>query len=374
MPRARLPGLWLEPRWSSIPRQNDRRRAVALRALAGPARRLGRRRFSPSSGYFPHSHELISKAYTQLARIWYRRGDVDALSTLETELSQWKDAQERDQDLVDAVRIAIKLKKGDFEAVVEGMKTLTRGRRSGHVRPGARGNEPGNLRGRDARGGSCRDRDRCGKTLQLFQMQLVRQTLQDRGAQCRPAATGAAAAENEIGRRRRAERTESKSRLRQVVCRGRGGRRGAARSALSRCFIGLAERREQVRGGPAPPDGGAGVDRHGILETSQRRDGRADHRAEARSNHHRPVARALPRRPRPQRRQPPACRDLSEGRGVLPGRSQLPEPDQGQQHQGHSGNRSSPGAGRPDQYLRRRVPVLPAACRRTVPPRNPATS
>ena len=38
------------------------------------------------------------------------------------------------------------------------------------------------------------------------------------------------------------------------------------------------------------------------------------------------------------------------------------------------GNRSSPVARRPDQYLRRRVPVLPAACRRTVPPRNPATS
>ena len=36
------------------------------------------------------------------------------------------------------------------------------------------------------------------------------------------------------------------------------------------------------RGRPAPPDGGAGVDGHGIPETSQRRNGRADHRAEAR--------------------------------------------------------------------------------------------
>ena len=31
-------------------------------------------------------------------------------------------------------------------------------------------------------------------------------------------------------------------------------------------------------------------------------------------------------------------------------------------------------AGRPDQYLRRRVPVLPAASRRTAPRRTPATS
>ena len=44
----------------------------------------------------------------------------------------------------------------------------------------------------------------------------------------------------------------------------------------------------------------------------------------------------------------------------LSGRSQLSEHDQGQQLQGHSGNRSSSVAGRPDQYLRRRVPVLPA--------------
>ena len=55
-------------------------------------------------GYFPHSHELRSKAYGQLARIFYRQRDVRALETLETELSQWKEAKKRDQDLVDAVR------------------------------------------------------------------------------------------------------------------------------------------------------------------------------------------------------------------------------------------------------------------------------
>ncbi len=67
---------------------------------------------------------MSSKAYSQLARIWYRCGDVGALETLEAELSQWKEAQKRDHDLVDAVRIAINLKRNDLSAVVQGMKSL----------------------------------------------------------------------------------------------------------------------------------------------------------------------------------------------------------------------------------------------------------
>jgi eukaryotic-like serine/threonine-protein kinase len=120
-----LPALRLEPRWNTIPRHSapeDQFRYALLQAPTddwAPA-------FLAVVGYFPHSQELVSKAYTQLARIWYRRGDLGALATLEAELSAWKDAKKRDQDLVDAVRIAIKLKKGDFEAVVQGMKALTR--------------------------------------------------------------------------------------------------------------------------------------------------------------------------------------------------------------------------------------------------------
>jgi eukaryotic-like serine/threonine-protein kinase len=120
-----LPVLWVEPRWNTIPQQNtpeDQFHYALLQANSDdwePA-------FLAVAGYFPHAHELISKAYTQLARIWYQRSDLGALAALEAELSKWKDAQKRDQNLADAVRIAIKLKKGDFEAVVQGMKTLTR--------------------------------------------------------------------------------------------------------------------------------------------------------------------------------------------------------------------------------------------------------
>ena len=77
-------------------------------------------------GFFPHSHDQVSKAYTQLARIWYRDCDVDALAALESELSSWKAAKTHDQELVEVVRIAIKLRKADFDGVLEGFKGLSR--------------------------------------------------------------------------------------------------------------------------------------------------------------------------------------------------------------------------------------------------------
>jgi hypothetical protein len=78
------------------------------------------------AGYFPRAHELISKAYTQIARILHRRGDLDLLVPLELELGRWKEAQKHDQELVELMRIAVKLRTGDLDGVVEGMKNLTR--------------------------------------------------------------------------------------------------------------------------------------------------------------------------------------------------------------------------------------------------------
>ena len=122
---APLPALWLEPRWTTIPRQNTPEEQLRYALLQAPHEDWAPA-FLAVAGQFPHSHETISKAYTQLARIWYRRLDLGALGTLERELSDWKDATKHDQELTQAVRIAIKLRKGDLEAVVEGMKNLVR--------------------------------------------------------------------------------------------------------------------------------------------------------------------------------------------------------------------------------------------------------
>jgi len=124
-PAAHVPGLWLEPRWTTVPKQSgpeDQLRYALLQAQSED--------WAPACiavpGYFPHSHAQISQAYTQLARIWYRRGDLDALVVLESELSQWKEAKGYDQELIQVVRIAIKLEKADFAEVVKGFRKLTR--------------------------------------------------------------------------------------------------------------------------------------------------------------------------------------------------------------------------------------------------------
>jgi eukaryotic-like serine/threonine-protein kinase len=122
---ALVPGLWIEPRWETIPRQSTPEGQLRHALLQTPREDLAPA-FLAVAGYFPHSHEIVSKAYTQLARIWYRRLDLGALGILERELSEWKEATKHDQELTQAVRIAVKLKKGDLEGVVEGMKNLVR--------------------------------------------------------------------------------------------------------------------------------------------------------------------------------------------------------------------------------------------------------
>jgi len=120
-PAQPLPGLWLEPQWTAVPKQNSPEEQLRYALLQAPRDELAPA-FLAVAGYFPHSHELISKAYTQLARVWYRRCDLEALGKLESELLGWKEAK---RQLLDTVRIAIKQKKGDFEGVVEGMNDLT---------------------------------------------------------------------------------------------------------------------------------------------------------------------------------------------------------------------------------------------------------
>jgi eukaryotic-like serine/threonine-protein kinase len=124
-PAQALPVLWTEPHWSSIPKQlnaDDQMRYAQFQA--SPDEWVAAWLAVP--GYFPHSAEAISEAYIQLARIWYRRVDLNALSALKSELTQWNGAKGRDKELVAVIQIAIDSRKGDIKAVVEGMKSLTK--------------------------------------------------------------------------------------------------------------------------------------------------------------------------------------------------------------------------------------------------------
>jgi serine/threonine-protein kinase len=124
-PSKALPVLWVEPAWNAVARQSSASEQLHYALFqAPPSERIAA--FLAVPGHFPHSHDQVSRAYTQLARLWYRNCDLDALLALESELSSWKSAKTHEQELVEVVRIAVKFRKADIDGVLEGFKALSR--------------------------------------------------------------------------------------------------------------------------------------------------------------------------------------------------------------------------------------------------------
>ncbi|HZW34087.1 MAG TPA: protein kinase [Isosphaeraceae bacterium] len=122
-PARPLPGLTIEPRWSTILRQHSPAEQLQYAQLQAPPDQWAAA-WLAVPGYYPHSHEAVSKAYLQLARTWYRRADLDALRALASELAAWDEAQAHDKELIGLIRIALKLKTGDSKGVAEGFESL----------------------------------------------------------------------------------------------------------------------------------------------------------------------------------------------------------------------------------------------------------
>ena len=81
-----LPALWIEPQWTSVPKQDSPEKQMRYAQFqASPEDWVAAWLAVP--GYFRDLPEAISKAYVQLARMWYRRADVDALTGFRKELS-----------------------------------------------------------------------------------------------------------------------------------------------------------------------------------------------------------------------------------------------------------------------------------------------
>jgi ATP/maltotriose-dependent transcriptional regulator MalT len=120
----RPPGLWIDPRWSAVPNKGGAEEQYRYAEFAAP-RDEWAAAWLAVPGHHPRSHEAASRAYIQLARLWYRRDDVDALAALGAELEAWKNSQKRDRDLAALIRLALDLKKGDLGAVEKGFERLT---------------------------------------------------------------------------------------------------------------------------------------------------------------------------------------------------------------------------------------------------------
>jgi serine/threonine protein kinase len=115
------PGLWVDPRWTNIPKKNSPEEQLRYALLEAPPDEWATA-WLAVPGLFSHPHDSLSKAYLQLARTWYRLDDLDALEVLQSELANWKDAQTRDHELVSVIQAAINLKKGDLDGVAQGFE------------------------------------------------------------------------------------------------------------------------------------------------------------------------------------------------------------------------------------------------------------
>jgi eukaryotic-like serine/threonine-protein kinase len=120
-----VPVLWVDPSWSAVSRKATAEDQLHFALLEAPPDNQVAA-FLAVPGFFSHSHDQVSKAYTQLARIWFRRCDVEALEALGGELSVWKSDKTHELELVDVVRIAIDLRKNDIPGVLKGFKGLAR--------------------------------------------------------------------------------------------------------------------------------------------------------------------------------------------------------------------------------------------------------
>ena len=124
-PSSAMPVLWIEPQWASVPKQASPEKQMRYAQFQAPPEEWVAA-WLAVPGYFHASPEAISRAYIQVARLWYRRFDIDALTALKKELAEWKNAQGSDKELVNVIQIAIDSRKRDLTAVIEGLKTLSR--------------------------------------------------------------------------------------------------------------------------------------------------------------------------------------------------------------------------------------------------------
>jgi serine/threonine-protein kinase len=123
-PGGSLPALWVAPRWAHIPKQGSAEAQFRYAQLQAP-RDEWAAAWLAVPGYYPRSQDARARAYTHLARIWYRQADLDALESLRSELVQWKEALQREQDLAAIIRLAMALRKGDLDGVVKGFENQT---------------------------------------------------------------------------------------------------------------------------------------------------------------------------------------------------------------------------------------------------------
>jgi serine/threonine-protein kinase len=124
VPARKAPGLGIEPRWRTIPKQTSAEEQYRFAQLRAPGIDLAAA-WLAVPGYYSHSTEWVSPAYVQVARLFYRQRDIDRLTSLSGELSSWPAARTTDKELVEIMESAIKMLNKDLDGVIQGMSRVS---------------------------------------------------------------------------------------------------------------------------------------------------------------------------------------------------------------------------------------------------------
>jgi serine/threonine-protein kinase len=120
----KLPGVGIEPRWKAIPKQasaEEQYRFAQLRAAGDDLAAA----WLAVPGYHGRSAEWVSPSYVQVARLFYRRRDIDRLSVLGAQLAAWPGAKTTDKELAEIVEAAVKMLGKDLDGVIEAMSRVS---------------------------------------------------------------------------------------------------------------------------------------------------------------------------------------------------------------------------------------------------------
>lgn len=115
---AAAPGLWVVPRWTSIPKRENPEAQYRQALLLTPGAELAAA-WLAVPGYFPRSYEWSSAAYLQLGRVLYRERDGERMRALALDVSQWRSKRTRDEELVEILDAADALLNRDVDGVIE---------------------------------------------------------------------------------------------------------------------------------------------------------------------------------------------------------------------------------------------------------------
>jgi serine/threonine-protein kinase len=118
-PKA-MPGLWIAPAWSSLPRQNSAEDQYIEAQLRAPKDEM-EAAWVAVPGHFPAYREWASRAYTQLARLLLRRHDAERLQALADEIERWEGAQTHEKELAHIARTGAQALQNDLDGVLRSL-------------------------------------------------------------------------------------------------------------------------------------------------------------------------------------------------------------------------------------------------------------